>query len=93
MLNDHVTTYKRILEPGDRLLIVKIGRQKSARAPHSTLMLGDNRVLPFQSVYAVDFQPPLPKDAKVRSPLRNKELEASADLPALYRSAMQRVGE
>lgn len=56
-------------------------------------MLGDNRVLPFQSMYNADFQPPFSKDVKVRSPLRNKELQASADLPALYRSAMQRVGE
>eukprot|EP00884_Botryococcus_braunii_P009612 jgi/Botrbrau1/18652/Bobra.0367s0088.1 len=70
-----------------------IGRQDSAKPPQSHLALGDNRITPFQTSYARDYDAPFAEGCIIRSPLRNKTLKGVADLREVYRSSFQRVGE
>ncbi|BDA43945.1 hypothetical protein COCOBI_05-1290 [Coccomyxa sp. Obi] len=69
------------------------GKQPSFKPLSSSLLLGDNRVLAFKTLYGADFAAPFPQDVKLRSPLRNKEQCDPADLPTLYKHAFNRVGE
>ncbi|KAK9915516.1 hypothetical protein WJX75_000165 [Coccomyxa subellipsoidea] len=69
------------------------GKQGSCKPAQSCILLGDNRVLPFKTLYAADFAAPFAQDAKLRSPLRNKERREATDLPSFYKHAFNRVGE
>lgn len=72
---------------------MQAGKQDSFKPPGSNIELGDARVKPFATSYAMTFSPPLKEGAKIKSPLYNESLHRSNDLRQQYNFAMQRVGE
>jgi hypothetical protein len=66
----------------------------SCKPPVSNIALGDTRVDPFITSYAIDFTAPFANTARLRSPNRNEDLsKTTASLKDIYRSAFNRVGE
>eukprot|EP00887_Chlorella_sp_A99_P005112 scaffold25.g5112.t1 len=55
--------------------------------------IGDDRIPAFASSYSAQFAAPFDASRTIRSPLRNTALASVADLRAVYRSAVGRVGE
>jgi len=72
------------------------GAQDSAKPPKSNIPLGDDRIEAFGTSYGSDFGAPFAAQARLRSPMRNKDLGAAgsaADLKSFYKSAYNRVGD
>jgi hypothetical protein len=68
--------------------------QDTAKPPRSNIALGDGRIDPFKTSYGVDFHSPFQTQSRIRSPMRNKDLEhTETSLKEHYQSAYNRVGE
>ncbi|KAF8071076.1 elmoA [Scenedesmus sp. PABB004] len=68
--------------------------QDSFKPPCSNIALGDERVSPFTTSYSTDFLAPFEAHARLRSPMRNKDLAATqTSLKEHYASSFNRVGE
>lgn len=68
--------------------------QESFKPPQSTLALGDSRINPFVTSYTGDFSAPFEAQARLRSPMRNKDLaHTQTSLREHYASSWNRVGE
>lgn len=53
--------------------------QDSAKPPASNIPMGDDRINPFATSYHFDFNAPFVAHARIRSPMRNKDLAAAGD--------------
>lgn len=68
--------------------------QDSFKPPRSNIALGDQRMDPFKTSYGSDFHAPFQASAKIRSPMRNKDLaQTTTALTEHYASAYNRVGD
>ena len=68
--------------------------QASFKPPTSNIALGDERILPYNTSYGVDFRAPLNGHEQLRSPNRNEDLvKTTSSLVNIYKSSFNRVGE
>lgn len=69
-------------------------KQDSAKPPKSNIALGDERTSPFTTSYSTDFHAPFDAHARLRSPMRNKDIaHTETGLREHYRSSFNRVTE
>jgi hypothetical protein len=80
--------------PHARLAVARPAPQDSFKPPGSYIALGDDRISPFVTSYSTDFHAPFSASARLRSPMRNKDLAATeTSLKEHYASSYNRVGE